>query len=187
MLLRRLEWDEDFDPDTLTEDSEDEGEVYVVLDPTWQDVWDAFARLDGWIYPSMHLSLHKRRRYPCMSIMGGPEEYAVSLDVSNGIDAEWGNKSIHYLDPRRADELYTNKAWRGVGRAYSNLEIGEVFFTPDRELVVKLIDYFANTGEWHPDVPYVEEICGEFAWTDVPPTSMWGERPGQPERQEPDV
>ena len=94
---------------------------------------------------------------------------------------------MHYLDPQRAGRLYTNRSFRAVGRAYHNLEIEEVFFTSDRELVVKLIDYVANTGEWHPGVPYLEEIDGKFGWSDVRPTSMWDERPGQPERKEPDL
>ena len=161
--IQCLVWGEDFDPEALP-DGGAEATTYVVAHPSWHDIWDALARLDGAIYPDMFLYMQDQPyTQPFMSIAGGPTDYAVSLALPEDPATHQPEKMLHYIDPRRAAEV-NSCGVREVGRATTNLEIEEVLFTSDREVVMRLARYFEQTGAWHPAVPYVEFISGAYEY-----------------------
>jgi hypothetical protein len=108
-------------------------------------------RLDAEEYPSLTLALdEKGELFPKLLVSGGSSGYAVSLSPGDDKGRPAG-EMLSYVNPDTHDLPYS---YRGVGRTYPGLEIEERFFTTDADLVISLIQHFAVTNHWKPDVPF---------------------------------
>ena len=156
MFVSRLRWEQDGDIDDSME--------HTVVDPSWDDILEAFSRLDGQTYPALFLTCSNQMvSFPSLTILGGPVEFAVSLDrvPANGRGLF---ERLQLINPSRFNEFQSH-GWRSIGKGYHNYEVETECLTPDRERIPMVMQHFANTGRWYPPAPfivYAEDEEGEW-------------------------
>jgi hypothetical protein len=144
---------------------EDSHEDRHIVSPSWLDITEALRRLDGRMHPALFLSLHARpRSYPMLSIIGGPDEYTVSLALGNE-RGESTNEKTQYVNPTRFSR-FERGGYRAIGNGYSNYEIEEGFLTSNFALIQAIVEHFAEHGVWYPKAPYIVQKSGNFGDVD---------------------
>jgi len=152
MFISRLKWEQDGD--------EDDSIKHTIVDPSWDDIQKAFLRLDGQTYPAMFLACDDQLvSFPSLTVLGGPDEYAVSLErvPANGRGAF---ERLQLINPTRFKEPHSD-VWRGIGKGYHNFEVEMEFLTPDKDLILTVIKHFTDTGRWYPQAPFIVEAEDE--------------------------
>jgi len=152
MFITRLIWDEDIDEENVLK--------HTIVHPAWDDIHEAFLRLDGQTYPSLFLTGDDQLvSFPTLSVHGGPDEYTADLTrvPANG---RGDFECLQLIDPSR---FYKPDAhtWRGIGKCYHNYEVETRYLTPNTELILNMIRHFAYTGHWYPQAPFIVEAEDE--------------------------
>jgi hypothetical protein len=145
-MIQHLSWHHDI--------NEEETVRHTMSNPTMADIVDLLYRLDAEEYPSFTLSLdEKGELFPKLFVSGGSSGYAISLSPGDD-QGNSGCEMLSYVNPATCD---LPASYRMIGRTYPGLEIEERYFTSDANLIVSLIQHFADTGNWKSDVPFTVE------------------------------
>jgi hypothetical protein len=146
MMIGHVEWYHDVDEENTSR--------HTTAHPSMTEIDRLLAQLDAWAYPSFRLARDgEGKRHPKLTVYGGPHGYAIWLSLGNQ-DGQPTGEMISYSDPRLRDSSQT---CHSIGRTYPGIEIEEHLLTTDSELVKVLINYFAMTGYWKPEVPFIVE------------------------------
>lgn len=152
MFISRLKWEQDGD--------NDDSIMHTIADPSWNDIQTTFSGLDGQTYPALFLTRDDQLvSFPSLTVIGGPDEYAVSFErvPTNGRGTF---ERLKLINPSRFNE-FQSSGWCGIGKGYHNYEVELEYLTSDRELVLRIIQHFAHTGEWYSQAPFVVEAEDE--------------------------
>jgi hypothetical protein len=153
MFISILKWQQ-------SDGDDDNWITHSVLYPSWDDIWDAFARLDGQTYPALSLQGDDESvSQPLLSVLGGPDEYSVTLEnvpTNGGVTS----KRLVLINPDRFNDFHSF-GWRGIGKGYHNYEVEIEYLIPEKDLVQRIVQYFTETGRWYPAAPHITETVDE--------------------------
>ena len=151
MFISRLTWEQDGD---------DESIKHTVVNPSWDNIQNAFSRLDGQTYPALFLTCDDQLvSFPSLTVLGGSDEFAVSLErVPKNGRGEF--ERLKLINPSRLNVFQLNDK-RGIGKGYHNYEVEMEYLTTDKELILKIIRAFTFTGRWYSQVPFIVEAEDE--------------------------
>ena len=111
------------------------------VDPTWEQIVSSIDRLDKFCYPWVSLFIgdeDEDMTVDCLTIMGGDGVYWLSLFAGK-------YQQLRLFDPDKGShevQLWTND--QGFAEQ-------EMYVTYDRELVLRIAQYFGETGEPLPE------------------------------------
>ena len=152
MFISRLKWEQDGDDDDCIK--------HTIVNPSWDDIQETFSRLDGQTYPALFLTCDDQSvSFPSMTVIGGPDEYSVSLArvPANG---RGDFEQLTFINPSRFSEFHSS-GWRGIGKGYHNYEVELEYLSSDKELILRVIEHFAETGRWYHQAPFIVEAEDE--------------------------
>lgn len=152
MFISRLRWEQDND--------DDDSIMHTIVEPSWNDIQEAFTRLDGQTHPAIFLTCDDRLvSFPSMTVIGGPNEYSVSLArvPANG-RGEF--EQLTLINPARFNE-FQSSGWRGIGKGHHNYEVELEYLSSDRELIIRVLRHFTQTGHWYHNAPFIVEAEDE--------------------------
>jgi Immunity protein Imm1 len=111
-------------------------------EPTWSQIETAIRALDHHTLPFIFIGLGEQcRGEDCLSVLGGPNGYAISAADSAG---GW----IQYCDPRHTrDEV---SIWTSDQGYYPE----ERFVTYALDVVLRVARYYAERGELDPSIQW---------------------------------
>ena len=112
--------------------------------PTWVQVENAIRSLNHYCLPFIFIGLQEEcRGEDCLSVLGGPNGYAITAADSQG---GW----LQYCDPsHNGGEI---AVWTSDQGFYPN----ERYVSYDLELVLRVTRYYAERGQLDPSVQWEE-------------------------------
>lgn len=132
----------------LQETFEDDTSVQIHKEnQSLDNVLELFEILDGKSFPILQIFI-SGSAYPHFSVIGGPDEFALSLNKG---ERTWQE----YLDP---DKDASN--WKSFGLGYHNFELYENELC-NKQIATKAILHFCSAGEWLINLPFRDKVILE--------------------------
>jgi len=119
-------------------------QTHATKNPTWEQLEAAIRALDHHRLPFIFIGLRDEcRGEDCLSVLGGPKGYAISVADSDG---GW----LQYCDPSHTGGEVP--VWTSDQGYYPS----ERYVTYDLDLVLKVARYYAERGQLDPAVQWEE-------------------------------